>query len=915
MTLRLLQRVSLAAALAFIAGTASAAEYAYIPNSTSRTLSVIDTASGELVDTLEPSDLDASLTGFIYTAALRPGSSNEAWFGQYSGSGKVGVIDSTDNSLKAVVEGTGGSVAITFSADGATAYVSDYSGGKVHVVDSDTKQVDDSLTACSGAISSAISSAISADGASLYLLCRAGQIRRLDTASNTFSDIATLPNGTYYSLAYDPTGAGTLYAAAAVSVGVYRIDLADNTVTPITVTGHSGQSGSIAVRKDGSKLYVGRTGGLLHIIDTADTNEQSTLGLSGLPDSSNTISGLGISANDAALYAVMSNGTVHVIDVATDAVTKTIPAAAGTSLYMIWGDFLGNVVASAAPGAGPSVSSIAPQGTPPASSASVTFVVTFSEAVSGVDASDFTLTATDTASGTLGTPASTDGVIWTVPVTAINGTGSLRLDLNSSDTGIESTGTNQAITGGFTTGTVHTVDVPPPVAGVCGPAHATATLTAPASGLCSAGTATAVSDGSAAFTWSCTGLHGGTNAQCAATRQYPVTPSAGANGAISPATPQAVTYDQTTSFTLTPANGYQIASASGCSGSLNGSTYTTGPITGACTVSASFGVVPPPQYPVTATATPSTGGSAVCTPASVSHGNSATCVATANAGYTFTGWSGDCSGSDACTLANVTGARSVTAQFTLNTYPLTASADPAAGGSAVCAPNPVAHDSNANCTATANEGYRFTGWSGDCSGTSSVCTLSGVTAARTVTAGFEPLTGQDLTLPEGPQTGQPLQLALPGNTDWLLAEAATQTTASIGIAPPPGVELPHGLVSLRLLQGSSGSTATVVLTYPQALPPGTVYYKYGRTQANPTPHWYAFGGAQIAGNTITLTLTDGGAGDDDLVANREITDPGGPAVPVGAGVVAAIPTLSQWATLLLAGLLGLFSLGTLRKRG
>nr|MBL8456367.1 YncE family protein [Zoogloeaceae bacterium] len=316
MTLRLLQRVSLAAALAFIAGTASAAEYAYIPNSNSRTLSVIDTASGELVDTLKPSDLDATLTGSIFTAALRPGSSNEAWFGQYSGSGKVGVIDSTDNSLKAVVEGTGHAVAITFSADGATAYVSDWNGGKVHVVDTDTKQVDDSLTACPGAISSAIS----ADGASLYLLCSGGQIRRLDTASNTFSDIATLPPANYYSLTYDPTGAGTLYAAAAFSVGVYRIDLADNTVTPITVTGHSGQSGSIAVRKDGSKLYVGRTGGLLHIIDTADTNEQSTLNLSVLPDSSNTIGGLGISANDAALYAVMSNGTVHVIDVATDAV-------------------------------------------------------------------------------------------------------------------------------------------------------------------------------------------------------------------------------------------------------------------------------------------------------------------------------------------------------------------------------------------------------------------------------------------------------------------------------------------------------------------------------------------------------------------------------------------------------------------
>src|SRR4030042_2482695 len=69
---------------------------------------------------------------------------------------------------------------------------------------------------------------------------------------------------------------------------------------------------------------------------------------------------------------------------------------------------------------------------------------------------------------------------------------------------------------------------------------------------------------------------------------YTVTPSAGANGTINPSTPQTVNYNLTTSFTVTPNTGYHIASVSGCGGTLSGNTYTTGPITGHCTVAASF---------------------------------------------------------------------------------------------------------------------------------------------------------------------------------------------------------------------------------------------------------------------------------------------------------------------------------------
>ncbi|WP_223275371.1 IPTL-CTERM sorting domain-containing protein [Delftia tsuruhatensis] len=532
---RSLQHVLAAASLSLIACAVSAADYAYIPNSNSRTISVINTATGELATTLSPASMDATLNDNIYTLALRPGANNESWFGQYRSNNKLGVIDTTNNSLKAVIDNTGSSVSITFSANGAIAYVSDYVNSKLHIIDANSKQITASLnTGCW-----TISSALSQDGASLYVRCGdTGEIKKLDTATNTLSTLENVSNSGF-GLAYDPTGAGKLYTSSNAGNTVGLIDLADNTVTQITISGINGPAKAVAVRKNGSKLYVGGNNNVLHVVDTANTSTQKTLTLNGEVSG---ITGLGISANDAALYAVTANGTVHVIDVATDTETKTISAAAGASSLWIWGDFLGNVVASATPG-GPSVASIAPQGTPSASATSINFAVTFSEAVNGVDGTDFALTTTGTATGTMGTPSSTDnGITWTVPVTAISGTGSLRLDLNSSGTGIESTAAAKPIAGGFATGTVHNVDVQVPVAGTCGTAAGQATALAPAAGLCSAGTATAISSASGKYTWQCQGLNGGSANSCEA----PWSTAGGSKAMVA----------------LQTANGWQVSNAS-----------------------------------------------------------------------------------------------------------------------------------------------------------------------------------------------------------------------------------------------------------------------------------------------------------------------------------------------------------------
>ena len=78
--------------------------------------------------------------------------------------------------------------------------------------------------------------------------------------------------------------------------------------------------------------------------------------------------------------------------------------------------------------------------------------------------------------------------------------------------------------------------------------------------------------------------------------QFTVTATAGAGGAISPAN-RTLERGATTTFTVTAESGWGVESVDGCGGSLSGTTYTTAPITGPCTVSATFGSLLP-EIPV-----------------------------------------------------------------------------------------------------------------------------------------------------------------------------------------------------------------------------------------------------------------------------------------------------------------------------
>ncbi|HRQ66566.1 MAG TPA: S8 family serine peptidase, partial [Xanthomonadaceae bacterium] len=72
-----------------------------------------------------------------------------------------------------------------------------------------------------------------------------------------------------------------------------------------------------------------------------------------------------------------------------------------------------------------------------------------------------------------------------------------------------------------------------------------------------------------------------------------------------------------------------------------------------------------PAHLINVTANPVAGGTASCSPNPVPNGGSSTCSASPASGYSFSGWSGACTGMT-CAPTNVTGPLSVTANFVLD---------------------------------------------------------------------------------------------------------------------------------------------------------------------------------------------------------------------------------------------------------
>jgi len=202
---------------------------------------------------------------------------------------------------------------------------------------------------------------------------------------------------------------------------------------------------------------------------------------------------------------------------------------------------------------------------------------------------------------------------------------------------------------------------------------------------------------------------------------YTVTANAGAGGTISP-TSRSVQQGSTTSFTVTANSGFKINTVTGCGGQLVGNSFTTGTITSACSVNATF-VADPVSYQVTATA--GSGGAISPASRSVQQGSTTSFAVTANSGFkinTVTGCGGQLAG-NTFTTGSITSACSVNATFVADPVSYQVTATAGSGGTISPSSRSVQQGSTTSFTVTANNGYQINGING-CNGVLSGSTFN-----------------------------------------------------------------------------------------------------------------------------------------------------------------------------------------------
>jgi len=129
-------------------------------------------------------------------------------------------------------------------------------------------------------------------------------------------------------------------------------------------------------------------------------------------------------------------------------------------------------------------------------------------------------------------------------------------------------------------------------------------------------------------------------------------------------------------------------------------------------------------------------------------------------------------------------------------------------------------------------------------------------------------------------------------------------------AGKPNLTFPHGFFSFQIKGLTPCQTVIVTITLPSSLPIGTQYWKYCASEGG----WIQIPmGGDDGDNLITITLVDGGLGDEDGVCNGVIVDQGGPGFLIAPPI--PVPALTQGGMIILFLLLPASYIWMLRKRG
>lgn len=281
----------------------------YVTNSLSSTVTVIDPATHEVIDTL---DVGASPIGIV---ALPDAS---AVYVANSVDDTVSVIDTSDNTVDAETIAVGGTpYGLAVSPDGSTVYVTNEFDNSVSVIDTATKTVTSTITAV-GVGPQAI--VVNPAGTLAYVANQTDNtISILDLSDNTVTEetIALEANCFPRGLAMSHDGV-TLYISGNGTNKLYAMSTSDNTVSDSVDVG-TGPLG-VVVSDDDSTVYVVNSGD-----NTVSQVSVSTFEVTDTLTATNNPRFGVLSTDQSTLYVTEQSGnTVSVIDVLDDTKTSIV---------------------------------------------------------------------------------------------------------------------------------------------------------------------------------------------------------------------------------------------------------------------------------------------------------------------------------------------------------------------------------------------------------------------------------------------------------------------------------------------------------------------------------------------------------------------------------------------------------------
>ncbi|MGW4482113.1 cytochrome D1 domain-containing protein [Rhodococcus triatomae] len=235
--------------------------HAYVTNTSSQTVSVIDTATNAVTSTIP--------VGAANAVVITPDSTRA--YVRNQGGGGVSVIDTATNTVTSTIPlpWSSSPATIAIAPNGAFLYAtSGDSRGNISVIDTATNAVTGSMKV--GQQPEGI--AFAPDASRAYILDAWGGLDVIDTSANKI--VASLPT------VHGPTGVAVtpegsrVYVADVTQGKVLVIDTATNTHTDtielVSNTGQYAPSGSrVAITPDGTRAYVTSRAGAVHVIDTA----------------------------------------------------------------------------------------------------------------------------------------------------------------------------------------------------------------------------------------------------------------------------------------------------------------------------------------------------------------------------------------------------------------------------------------------------------------------------------------------------------------------------------------------------------------------------------------------------------------------------------------------------------------------